>query len=137
MKRFEGGADIVVAERERTGMPVPVRRLSKVAPWMVRMFVRTGAVSDPFGTFRLYRIALLRDLFKANGDAPIVTTDGWAANLELLVRLMPHARKIESVTVTGRYDLRPRDSRVRPMADAMSLYKFTKGSRAWRAKAIA
>jgi glycosyltransferase involved in cell wall biosynthesis len=132
VKRFEGGADIVVAERDRTVMPTPVRRLQRVAPWMIRPFVSTAEVRDPFGSFRLYRISVVRDLLKANGDAPVVTTDGWAANVELLVRTMGFARRIERFDVTPRYDLRSRETRIRPFSDALSLYKHTKGSRRWR-----
>jgi len=135
VKRFEGGADIVAATRNQSAMPTPVRRLSRVAPWMVRPFVSTNGVTDPFSTFRLYRISLLRELYKRTNDAAAVTTDGWAANVELLVKLLPVARRVEQVDVTGRYDLRVRESRIRPFSDAISLYKFTKGSRAWRAKA--
>jgi glycosyltransferase involved in cell wall biosynthesis len=131
-KRFEGGADIVVAEREQRGMPVPVRRLARVGPWVVRPFVSAGDVADPFGAFRLYRIALLRDYTKAAPNAPFVTTDAWAANLELLVKLTPFARRVEKLAVAPRYDLRVRESRVRPFADALSLYRASRASRAWR-----
>lgn len=131
-KRFEGGADIVVAERERTKMPPAVRRLAQVGPWMVRPFLSAGEVVDPFGTFRLYRISLLRDYIKAAPDTPFVTNDGWAANLELLVKLTPLARKVERIAVTPCYALRPRESRIRPFADAMSLYRAGRSSRAWR-----
>lgn len=131
-KRFEGGADIVVAERERTGMPVAVRRLARLGPWMVRPFVSAGDVVDPFGAFRLYRIALLRDYIKAAAGVPFVTSDGWAANLELLVKLRPFARKIERLGVTPCYDLRQRETRIRTFADAVSLYRAGRASRAWR-----
>lgn len=138
MKRFEGGADIVSAERASSqAAPLPVRRLRRVAPWMIRLFVRTKETADPFCGFRLYRISLLRDLQKASGDAPIVTTDGWAANVELLVKLLPFARRVESVDVEPRYDIRPRESRIRPLQDAISLYKYTKRSRGWRTKVSA
>jgi glycosyltransferase involved in cell wall biosynthesis len=133
VKRFEGGADVVVTERNQTVMPTPVRRLQWVAPWMIRPFVSTADVRDPFGSFRLYRISVVRDLLKANGEGPTVTTDGWAANVELLVKTMPFARRIERVDVTPRYDVRPRETRIRPFSDALSLYKYTKSSRRWRA----
>ena len=134
-KRFEGGADIVVAERDQGSMPVPVRRLARVGPWMVRPFVSAG-VSDPFGAFRLYRIALLRDYLKATSNAPFVTTDAWAANLELLVKLTPFARRVDKVAVAPRYDLRVRESRVRPFADALSLYRAGRASRGWRTETV-
>lgn len=132
MKRFEGGADIVATDRDRATMPVPVRRLAQVGPWMVRPFIPTRELTDPFGSFKLYRIALLRDYAKAAAGAPLVTSNGWAANLEMYLKLAPLARKIEHVPVAPRYDLRPRDSRVRPLADAMELYRAGRASRAWR-----
>jgi glycosyltransferase involved in cell wall biosynthesis len=138
MKRFESGADIVIAERKASKRaPVQVRRLQRVAPWMIWPFVRTKETSDPFSGFRLYRISLLRELQKAYNDGPMITTDGWAANVELLVKLLPFARRVERVDAEPRYDLRPRESRVRPLADALSLYKFTKRSREWRTKVSA
>ncbi|MDQ2890374.1 MAG: glycosyltransferase family 2 protein [Gemmatimonadota bacterium] len=132
VKRFEGGADIVTTERDLGAMPAAVRRLVKVAPWMVKPFVSAGAVADPFGSFRLFRISLLRDYAKASPAAPLVTSDGWAATLEMFVKLSPFARKIETVSVAPRYDLRPRGTRVRPFADAMGLYRAGRAARSWR-----
>jgi glycosyltransferase involved in cell wall biosynthesis len=132
LKRFEGGADIVTTERDRAAMPAAVRRLARVGPWMMRPFVSAKDVADPFGSFRLYRISLLRDYAKSAADAPLITTDGWAANLEMFLRLAPLARKIEKVAVAPRYDLRPRATRVRPFADAMGLYRAGRASRGWR-----
>jgi glycosyltransferase involved in cell wall biosynthesis len=131
VKRFEGGADVVVAEREPTAdAPVAVRRLRRVAPWVLKPFVAVPGVSDPFGAFRLYRISLLRDLLKAAGDAPLASGEGWAANVDLLLRALPAVRRVETVTLPARYDVRPRESRVRPWADAMSLYRFGRAARA-------
>ncbi|MBA3889975.1 MAG: glycosyltransferase family 2 protein, partial [Gemmatimonadaceae bacterium] len=65
IRRFEGGADIVVAERPRDERaPQAVRRLQRVAPWMLRPFASVPGVSDLFGALRLYRVSLLRDLVK-------------------------------------------------------------------------
>jgi glycosyltransferase involved in cell wall biosynthesis len=133
VKRFEGGADLVVAERAASAAaPAPVRRLRRVAPWVLRPFVSVPGVSDPFGAFRLYRISVLRDLLKAAEGTPVVAGDGWAANVELLVRAAPFARRIETVTLEPRYDVRPRESRIRPFADAMSLYRFGRAARSHR-----
>jgi hypothetical protein len=132
VKRFEGGADLVVAEQDgaaRTA-PTPVRRLRLLAPWVTRPFVRVAGVRDPLGSFRLYRISTIRELLKEMGDASIVSAEGWAANVELLVRLARHARRIEAVQLDARYDLRPRESRVRPLAGAWDLFRFGRGSRA-------
>jgi glycosyltransferase involved in cell wall biosynthesis len=132
IKRFEGGADLVVSERATDdGSPPAVRRLRRVAPWVLRPFASVpGGVSDPFGAFRLYRVSVIRDLIKERGDAPIVDGSGWAANVDLLIVAAKHARRVETVTVAPRYDLRARASRVRPWADAMSLFRFGRAARA-------
>jgi glycosyltransferase involved in cell wall biosynthesis len=128
VKRFEGGADVVVAERatapEGATAPPAVRRLQQVAPWVLKPFVRLPGVKDPFGTFRLYRISLLRDLIKQLGDAPLVSAEGWAANVELLLAAAPAARRIETVELAPRWDVRPRETRRRPWADAVALFHF-------------
>ena len=132
LKRFEGGADIVTTERERDAMPTAVRRLAKVGPWMMRPFVSAKDVVDPFSSFKLYRISLLRDYAKSAAGTPLVTTDGWASNLEMFIKLAPLARKIDTVAVAPRYDLRPRETRVRTFADAMALYRAGRASHGWR-----
>ncbi len=134
VKRFEGGADIVVAERGAAPtMPAAERRLRRVAPWVLRPFVGVPGVRDPFGTFRLYRISVVRDLLKEGGDGPVVSAGGWAANVELLVRAARHARRVEAVALDARYDLRPRPSRVRPFAAALDLYRLGWAMRGYRA----
>jgi glycosyltransferase involved in cell wall biosynthesis len=131
VKRFEGGADIVVAERTPDSKaPVPVRRLRWAASWILRPFISVPGVSDPFGTLRLFRISIIRDLIKALGDTPLAESKGWAANAEILMRTVPLARKVETVALAQRFDLRPRESRIQPWADAVALFKFGRGARA-------
>jgi hypothetical protein len=72
----------------------------------------------------LFRITVLRDAIRAAGDAPLIEGDGWGANIDLLLALAPHARRVESVSITPRYDLRPRGTRVRPWHDALRLWRF-------------
>jgi hypothetical protein len=40
------------------------------------------------------------------------------------VRTAPLARRIETVALEPRYDLRPRESRIHPWTDAVDLYRF-------------
>jgi len=130
VKRFEGGADVVVGEPgpDADG-PTPVRRMRRFAPWALRPFVKTPGVADPFGSLRLYRVSVLRDALKASGDAPLISGDGWAANVDLLLATIPHARRVETVAMPPRYDLRPRSSRVRPLADVMALVRYGRAAR--------
>lgn len=132
IKRFEGGADIVVAERSATREPLEVKRLRQLAPWAIRFSIGVSGLSDPFASFRLYRISLIREFFKGAPERPLVTTGGWAGNVEFLLSTMPHARRVERVSLDARYDVRTRQTRIRPFADSMALYRFGrafKGSR--------
>ena len=131
VKRFEGGADIVVVERDLAAdAPVAVRRLHRLAPWAMSPFRKLPeGVRDPFNAYRLYRISVLRDLLKAVGDQPVAKADGWAANVEMLVGAAAHARRIETLQVSSKYTLRPRASRIRPVADAMRLFKWARAAR--------
>lgn len=124
IKRFEGGADLVIAEREVSdGWPAPARMLRRVAPLVTRPFVKVPNINDPFGTLRVYRISVLRDMLKETGEQPLVRFDGWSGNVELLVRAMRHARRIETISFSPRYELRPRETRVRPWKSALALYR--------------
>lgn len=128
VKRFEGGADIVAAKQEMSEAPAPVRRLRRFAEWIQRAGLpETDA--DPFTTFRLYRISVLRELLKSLGDKPVLTSSGWAANVELLLKARRFARRVETVDLAPRYDLRTRETRVRPFADALNLYRFSRRAR--------
>jgi glycosyltransferase involved in cell wall biosynthesis len=131
IKRFDGGADIVVAERPADAMsvPQPVRTLRRVAPWVVRPFVSVAGVRDPFGSLRLFRVSVIRDLIKERGDDPIMAGDGWSANVDLLLRASPHARRLETVELAPRYDVRPRTTRVRAWSDALALLRFARSAR--------
>ena len=129
VKRFEGGADIVAAKQEMTEAPAAVRRLRRFADWIQRAGLPETGAADPFTTYRLYRISVLRELLKAMGDKPIVTSNGWAANMELLLKARRFARRLETVDLAPRYDLRTRETRVRPIADALNLFRFTRKAR--------
>ena len=136
IKRFEGGADVVVGERQLSdAWPGPARMLRRVAPFILRPFVDVPNVKDPFGTLRIYRITVVRDLLKAAGDNPMVRSDGWSANVELLVRASRYARRIESMAFMPRYELRPRSTRVRPWRHALDLYRSARQLRATQAVA--
>ena len=113
VKRFEGGADIVVSEREAGKAPASVRRLLTLAPWTLKFFVDIQGVTDPFNGFRLYRISLLRDLIKSFGDKPLVTSEGWAANVELLMNTAaacPQNRARDTCAALRRTRAREQDS---------------------------
>ena len=128
VKRFEGGADIVIAERTLPeSAPENVRKLHRLVAWLpklwpIRAAITVPGVADPFGTFRLMRIAVVRDLLKSAEQTPSSLPDQvWQANLTLLRAAMPHARRVETVTLASRFDVRERSTRRDPWPDAWGL----------------
>jgi Protein of unknown function (DUF3108)/Glycosyl transferase family 2 len=116
VKRVESGADLVVAEQiGAAGRPSRAHRW--VRRWTPRL-LRVRGVRDTVSGFVALRLVTLRQAVRpaprAGGAAPLLVTEGWCANAELLARLVPHARRVETVPVTGRYDLQQRPSRLRP-----------------------
>jgi len=139
VKRFEGGADVVVAETAPAlSTPEPVRKLATWARrtsqfWLVRPELTVPGVSDPFGTFRLFRITVVRDLVRAAGAAPIAAGPVRVANLELLRRAVTLARRVEAVQVEPRYDIRPRPTRVQWWPDLKAILRAGWAARKRRA----
>jgi glycosyltransferase involved in cell wall biosynthesis len=136
VKRFEGGADVVVADRSLPDdAPEEVRKLHKYVGWIPKLWPLRNAVTipgvkDPWSSMRLLRIATVRDLLRVVDKTPLpAAATTWQANLDLLVAAQPHARRIESVPVTLRYDLRPRESRREAWPDAWGMAKA-----AWAAR---
>ena len=135
-RRFEGGADLVVGERMVVAdAPVPVRRLFKAAHWVMRPFVRVDGVNDLTASMRLIRISALRDLVRQAGSDPICVGDSWTANADLLLKLVPLARRVESVPMEPTYGVRLRDTRRVAIRDALSALKWAWGARGRRAVA--
>ncbi|MEN9508468.1 MAG: hypothetical protein RLZZ621_1031, partial [Gemmatimonadota bacterium] len=129
-RRFDGGADLVVGERLAVAdAPSPVRRLFKSGQWVMRPFVRVEGVRDLTASMRLVRISALRDAIRAVGDAPLLDGDSWTANADLLLRLVPHARRVEAVPMEPTFGVRMRETRRVALRDAMALLKWSWGSR--------
>src|SRR2546430_12627092 len=110
VKRLESGADLVVGEQHRLlGSSSWVERLARrCAP---RLLPVGSGVSDSVSGFIALRLIVLRQATRTD-HAPLLTTDGWSANAELLARLGTHARRIEVVPSPARYDLKQRASQI-------------------------
>ena len=140
LRRFEGGADLIIGERRPApDAPQSVRRLMTAARWVLRPFVGITDVRDLTTSFRLARVAVLRDLLKATNDAPVCTGDGWTAQAELLLNLAPHARRIETIPVTPSFAVRTRETRRQAWPDTVALARWAWQHRGLRiaAKVIA
>jgi glycosyltransferase involved in cell wall biosynthesis len=122
VKRLESGADLVVTRATLQGEASRgYRWVRRWARWLLRGF-RLPEVHDPVSGFTAIRLVTLRHALRAR-EGPLLTEDGWAANAELIARTAPHARRIDSVDVVERHDLRQRPSRVEPWAMARLLWK--------------
>jgi hypothetical protein len=123
VKRLESGADLVVAEqyRARGERPWQERWARQWAPRLLRV---GGGVKDSISGFTALRLIVLRQATRGGaGDAPLLTTEGWAANAELLARLGAHARRTEIVPSAARYDLKQRPSRSNPWHELLAAWR--------------
>ena len=130
VRTFEGGADIVACGRGNE---------SGDHPWTVRLARRLGRIAlgrpapddsgiDPLMGFRAYRAVVVRKALRAAGNRPLVTTDGWAANAELIKVLAPFARRVAHVPLGLRYDIRWRATRVRVLATLRQILRVRRVS---------
>jgi len=123
VRRLDSGADMVVGEATLAGEPSRGRRwIRRWAPMLLRRAVRVPGVTDTVSGFVAFRLMTLKNAAQKPG-APLLTSEGWAANAELIGRAAQHARRIETVPVVERHDLRPRDSRIQPWETARQIWK--------------
>jgi len=131
VKVLEGGADVVAAVPDAGSGPVP--RGMRLARWAARRVMggayKKAPVSDPLTGLRAYRIIVLKKAFRESPEKDsLVKSDGWAANVELLAAVAPHARQISEAASALRYDLQVRPSRFDPWRAFRSLVRFRGGS---------
>ena len=129
VRRLDSGADMVVGEATLAGEPSRGRRLvRRLAPMLLRRAVRVEGVNDIVSGFVAFRLMTLRNALRQPG-ALHLSAEGWAANAELIGRAARHARRIETVPVVERHDLRQRESRVEPWATARQVWSAGRGIR--------
>lgn len=122
VRRIDSGSDMVVGECELAGEPSRSRRLlRRWAPMLLRGRVRVSQVSDLVSGFVAFRLTTLRDALP--GPAPVLATDGWAANAELIGRAARVARRLDTVATVERHDRRVRPSRLDPWQAARELWR--------------
>jgi glycosyltransferase involved in cell wall biosynthesis len=123
VRRIESGADIVIAESRLEGEPSRTRRLvRRLAPVLLRGVVSVPGVSDVVSGFAIFRLVSLRNAFRSQ-PAPLLTTEGWAANAELYDRAARHARRVETIAAVERRDLRQRPSRLNSWDAALTVWR--------------
>ena len=127
VRALEGGADIVAAQvtGERGVTPRDVKIARWVSSALLRWVVARAPVSDPLSGLRAYRVIVLKKALRDRPvDDPLILADGWAANVELLGKLAPHARRIAETPLDLRYDLQVRPSRFKPGKTLLSLARL-------------
>ena len=138
VKRLESGADLVVGEVANS-----LGTRSWGERWVRRFAPRllpVAGVRDSVSGFTALRLIVLRQATRAGtaaAAAPLLTTDGWCANAELLARLTPHARRIETVPTPARYDLQQRPSRMKPWHQLLAAWRGRSVVRAARGATLA
>ncbi len=116
VKTIEGGADVVAGSLLSHGKGIPpALRISRwVAPLILGKALRDAPVRDPLSGYRAYRVIVLKKALRGLEEGRrLVATEGWGANLELLLRAAPHARRIEEAPFTVGCLRRARASRFR------------------------
>lgn len=130
VRTFEGGADIVACEAGAESANPP--RTVRLARRLARFALGRPAPDDPgidlLMGFRAYRAVVVRKALRAARGRPLVTTDGWAANAELMKVLAPFARRVATVPLGLRYDIRWRGSRVRVFGTVRQILRVRKVS---------
>src|SRR6267378_6611792 len=124
VKHLESGADLVVAELVEQRGRIS-RALAFARRWTPRL-LRVAGLRDTVSGFLALRLIVLRQALRR--DTPqFLQTEGWCASAELVARLAPHARRLDTVPAAARYDLVQRPSRVKPWRQLLE---------AWRARSV-
>lgn len=127
VRQIESGADLVVAEATLSGEPSRARRmLRRFASRLVG--AKASGIRDSVSGFLAVRLSSLRLALK-DREERLLDTEGWAANAELIVRLASQARRVETVAVVERHDLKARPSRIEPWAVARELWSARRAVR--------
>lgn len=130
VKRIEGGADLVTGRVRLVGRDTPrLVRWSRGAWQGLLRRTRRGRVEgDLLSGFRAYRVFTVQKAIRETGGGPLLTTDGWACNAELLGRVAPHARRVETVDIEQRWARRQRESRFRPLEASRHLLRLLRSA---------
>lgn len=116
VKRIEGGADLVAGAPTElpSGEPRLVRWMRRGMPWLLRGVALPEGVANPMNGFRAYRVSTLARALSGQGARPLLTFQGQSANVELLLAVAPHARRVDAAALPSRASLRQRPTRSAP-----------------------
>jgi glycosyltransferase involved in cell wall biosynthesis len=133
IKTLEGGADIVAGQEVVDGGAPPrrVRWTRALARLVLGKALRGAPVSDPLCGFRAYRVIVLKKALREGAEPMATASERWAANLELLGALVPHARRLEEAPLSLRYGLQTRPSRFKALRTLRDLRRVGRSPLLW------
>jgi dolichol-phosphate mannosyltransferase len=111
------GADLVIASRYIPGggyVHFPLQRVlgSRFINSILKSMVRMEGVTDYTIFYRAYRAQHIKNALARFGRS-LFTTDSFAANLELLLKLRPGLRRVDEVPLVYDYESKKSDSKIR------------------------
>ncbi len=122
VKRLDNGADVVIGQASMAGEPRRAARLVRSgARWLLRG-VRVSGVRDIVSGYAAFRLIGIKNALR-DREGPLLTSEGWAANAELIARVAQQARRVDTVDIVERHDLRQRPSRIDPWLLAKQLWR--------------
>lgn len=130
VKRIEGGADLVGSTRDDDpGTPRGLHWVRRAQPLLFRRTAVPSGAGDPLSGFRAYRVSALAWAVGARGEAALLSRQGLAANLELLLAVAPHVRRLDAAQMAVAPRARQRPSRIRPWGVLTDLWALRRGMR--------
>jgi dolichol-phosphate mannosyltransferase len=117
-RRVHNGDDVVVASRYVRGggyVNFPWQRTagSWVVNKVVSVFFHVRGITDYTIFFRAYRAGAVQQALAHYGDS-YVTTKSFAANLEVLLRVLPYSSRFSEVPLLYDYGLKKSQSKMNP-----------------------
>jgi len=117
-RRIYGGDDLVIASRYvRGGQHVnfPMQRVwgSSLVNIVLSVFFRIRGITDYTIFYRAYRADAVQRALKRYGPN-FVTTRSFAANLEVLLRVLPFSTRFSEVPLVYDYGLKKSQSKMNP-----------------------
>lgn len=97
VRRIESGADVVVGEKTNREGPIAMRLVCRSQPWLLRPGLRVPGLRDFISGCYAFRLATLKACFRDR--TPLLDTEDWCANAELVARAALSARQIAAVAL--------------------------------------
>lgn len=118
-RRIYGGDDVVIASRYIRGggyLNFPLQRTwgSTLVNIVLSVFFHVRGITDYTIFYRAYRAEAVQSALKHYGPG-FVTTKSFAANLEVLLRVLPFSRRFSEVPLLYDYGLKKSQSKMNPL----------------------